>query len=134
MQYQGYDALQPFRRAVEQIPSYTPNWHGMAALHRATQLILDGPAAGLRAPEKIALYTRQRIADCGLALFPARTPFLPTVTAVSVPDGVQWADLDNRFREKAWWWAAATVRCPERSSAGARARRLAGTWSSRRWT
>ncbi|HHY88102.1 MAG TPA: alanine--glyoxylate aminotransferase family protein [Chloroflexi bacterium] len=103
VQYQGYDALQPFRRAVEQMYfPYTPNWHGMAALHRATQLILDeGLQQVYERHEKIALYTRQRIADCGLALFPAPDAIpSPTVTAVSVPDGVQWADLDNRFREK----------------------------------
>jgi aspartate aminotransferase-like enzyme len=47
----------------------------------------------------VAEYCRQRIVALGLSLFPAVDAiFAPTVTAVNIPAGIKWSDLDQRFR------------------------------------
>jgi aspartate aminotransferase-like enzyme len=99
--YPGYDAFLPFKDAQKKMAfPYTPDWHGVAALHRAARLLLDeGLDAVFERHERIAVYTRQRIAECGLELFPAPGSVpSPTVTAVRVPAGISWPDLDSRFR------------------------------------
>lgn len=100
--YAGYDALKPFRTAQDEFYfPYTPYWHGMAALHTATELLLEG---GLQASfgrhESVAAYCRRQIEVLGLSLYPHREAIpSPTVTAVNLPEGLAWEDLDARFRE-----------------------------------
>lgn len=101
--YVGYDALLPFKDALQnRLFPYTPSWHGMAALNRATQLILDeGLEQAFERHEKVAVYVRERLIECGLELYPAENAIpSPTVTAVHLPAGISWADFDNRLREK----------------------------------
>lgn len=101
--YPGYDALKPFKTAVEEryFP-YTPYWQGLAALHTACRLILDeGLEQCFARHEQVAAYCRDRLARIGLQIFPAADAVSsPTVTAVYVPDGTSWAEFDSRLRAK----------------------------------
>jgi aspartate aminotransferase-like enzyme len=100
--YVGYDAIKPFRTAQENFYfPYTPYWHGMEVLHMATQVMLnEGLSSSYRRHEMVAAYCRDRLARMGLDLFPANHAIpSPTVTAVQVPAGVDWKELDERFRK-----------------------------------
>jgi aspartate aminotransferase-like enzyme len=101
--YTGYDALLPFRSAQENFYfPYTPYWHGVAVLNRAAELLLEeGLAACFARHDRVANLCRQELQGMGLALFPAPGAIpAPTVTAVSVPDGISWPELDARFRSQ----------------------------------
>jgi aspartate aminotransferase-like enzyme len=98
--YVGYDALKPFRsvQKTNYFP-YTPNWHGVSALNAGAQLVLEeGLNTCFTRHAQVAEYCRQRITNMGLSLFPAVDAVpSPTVTAVNIPDGIVWSDLDQRF-------------------------------------
>jgi aspartate aminotransferase-like enzyme len=101
--YQGYDALLPFRAppAVGGFP-YTPNWHALAALYTSCSLLLDeGLTAVYARHAAIARRWRESLEALGLTLFP-RDPATnaPTVTAVKLPDTVNWSDLDAALRRR----------------------------------
>lgn len=101
--YAGYDALKPFRTAQEEFYfPYTPYWHGMAALHAAAGLLLaEGLQASFDRHASMAAYCRRQIESLGLQLYPHREAVpSPTVTAVKVPGGYTWEELDSRFRER----------------------------------
>lgn len=99
--YPGYDALKPFRTATQTgaFP-YTPYWHGTAALCVAVERLLkEGLERSFKRHNEVAAYCRGRIVKSGLSLFPAPSAIpSPTVTAVNVPDGISWEDLDALFR------------------------------------
>ncbi len=101
--YVGYDALQPFRTALEDrwFP-YTPSWHAMAALNVACRRVLrEGLENVFRRHAEVAAYCRERLRAMGLQLFPRREEWCsPTVTAVKVPEGLPWPELDRRLRER----------------------------------
>ena len=100
--YVGYDALLPFKTAqVNHYFPYTPSWHGVAAIHEASKLILDeGLEKVFTRHERVAEFTRERISAMGLKLFPADEAVMAnTVTAVNVPEEVNWANLNQRFRD-----------------------------------
>jgi len=101
--YQGYDALRPWKNALEQrwYP-YTPNWHALAALRVACQRVLDeGQEAVIARHARVAAYCRERIQALGLELYPKKEEFCsPTVTAVKVPESLGWEELDRRLRER----------------------------------
>ncbi len=100
--YAGYDALKPFRIAQQDFYfPYTPNWHGTAALFTAAQLILrEGLENCFARHAQAAELARRRILEIGLELFPAPAAVCsPTVTAVKVPPGIPWSELDARFRQ-----------------------------------
>jgi aspartate aminotransferase-like enzyme len=101
--YTGYDALKPWRTAVaDRYFPYTHNWHAMAGLRVALDLLLsEGLEHVYARHEEVAAYCRARLTAMGLALFPAREEICsPTVTAVHVPDGWTWADLDGALRAR----------------------------------
>ncbi len=101
--YQGYDALKPFRTAQRDFYfPYTPDWHGLAALNRGSQLLLDeGLPKVFQRHREAAQYCRNGLEKLGLKLFPAAGAISsPTVSAVYVPDGIGWPELDARFRAK----------------------------------
>jgi aspartate aminotransferase-like enzyme len=99
--YQGYDALAPFREALDRrwFP-YTPAWHAIAGLEAACDRILSvGLETVIQAHTDAAVHTRRRLGEMGLSLFPRReADSAPTVTAVRVPERMSWADLDRRLR------------------------------------
>jgi aspartate aminotransferase-like enzyme len=100
--YAGYDAILPFENAQRDhyFPN-TPYWHGVAALHRGAELILnEGLEKSFARHAEVARFCREYLVGLGLSLFPvAKAIPAPTVTAVNVPDGVEWTELDRRFRE-----------------------------------
>ena len=99
--YSGYDALLPFRSAQKDFYfPYTPNWHGLAALDAAAQLLLDeGLEQVFARHNQAAEICRNRIVELGLRLFPAAGAIpAPTVTAVYLPDGIGWQEFDERLR------------------------------------
>jgi aspartate aminotransferase-like enzyme len=101
--YNGYDALKPFRSAqAEFYFPYTPYWQGMAALNAATQLLLEeGLENSFRRHAEVAEACRQGIAGLGLQLFPAAGAInSPTVTAVKVPEKFGWPEFDRRLRRQ----------------------------------
>ena len=101
--YPGYDALLPFREAQKNFYfPYTPYWHGMAALHvGAEQLLKEGLENAFARHEQAAAACREGITRMGLSLYPAPgAVHSPTVTAVKVPEGFAWPELDRRFRER----------------------------------
>ncbi|MBW2356025.1 MAG: alanine--glyoxylate aminotransferase family protein [Deltaproteobacteria bacterium] len=99
--YQGYDALAPFREALDRrwFP-YTPCWQAIAGLEAACDRILSlGLASVIQDHAEVAAHTRHRLRQMGLCLFPRHeADCAPTVTAVRVPDAVSWDDLDRRLR------------------------------------
>jgi aspartate aminotransferase-like enzyme len=100
--YQGYDALAPWRTALaDRWLPYTPSWQAMSALNRACGRVLDeGLEAVIRRHGEVAAYCRRRARDMGLELFPRQEAFSsPTVTALKVPERLGWAELDRRLRE-----------------------------------
>ncbi len=101
--YVGYDALQPFRKAREKrFFPYTPDWYSVAALNAAAELILEeGLLNCFDRHRHVAAHCRQKLIETGLTLFPTfDSAHSPTVTAVNVPSGVSWPELDARFRER----------------------------------
>jgi len=100
--YLGYDALQPFLTAQRDFYfPYTPYWHGVAALHTATELVLrEGLEAVFARHDQVARFCRQRLQEIGYELFPVtRAVSSPTVTAVKVPPFITWETLDRRTRQ-----------------------------------
>jgi aspartate aminotransferase-like enzyme len=100
--YFGYDALLPFRTAVERFYfPYTPNWHGLAGLYAATALLLDeGIDQVFARHAAVAETCRRGLEAAGLRLYPAPGAIpAPTVSAAYVPEGITWEELDRRFRQ-----------------------------------
>jgi aspartate aminotransferase-like enzyme len=101
--YNGYDALKPFRTAQSRhyFPC-TPNWHGIAGLNAGAELTLkEGLAASFNRHADVARICRRQIVEMGLTLFPsAEAVPAPTITAVNVPQGISWPDFDAKLRQQ----------------------------------
>lgn len=101
--YEGYDALRPYENALaEAYFPYTPNWQGTAALNAGAEAILrEGLDAAFARHDEAAVTCREKIREMGLALFPAPDAVpSPTVTAVNLPTGISWPELDAALRQK----------------------------------
>ena len=101
VQYVGYDALQPFKRACEnRYFPYTPYWAGIAALNSgARALIQEGLPAVFARHQEVASYCRAQLLEMGLDLFPAPDAVQsPTVTAVKMPASTDWPQWDAALR------------------------------------
>jgi aspartate aminotransferase-like enzyme len=100
--YPGYDALLPYREALEKrwYP-YTPAWASLAALHAACRLVLDEGLEQVYARHaRVAAHCCKRAQALGLSLYPVdEAACSPTVTALSVPESLGWEELDRRLRE-----------------------------------
>jgi aspartate aminotransferase-like enzyme len=100
--YVGYDAILPFEHAQRDhyFPN-TPYWHGVAALNAGAEMILnEGLQHSFDRHKKVAEFCREYLVDLGLTLFPDKDAVpAPTVTAVNVPENIEWSELDRRFRE-----------------------------------
>jgi aspartate aminotransferase-like enzyme len=99
--YVGYDAVKPFKTAVEKhyFP-YTPGWQATAGLNAGTEVILkEGLEACFKRHADTAAYCRKCLVEIGYILFPAPMAVpSPTVTAVNVPEGIAWSEFDQRLR------------------------------------
>jgi aspartate aminotransferase-like enzyme len=101
--YQGYDALAPFRHAAdEHYFPYTHSWHALAGLHAACRALLDeGLAASHARHTRVARGWREATRALGLELYPTCEEYSsPTVTALKVPEGLDWPTLDARLRAR----------------------------------
>jgi len=91
--YQGYDAILPFRATFRngECP-YTPSWHGIAALHAAAQALLDeGTDKVFARHEQVAAQCRAGLAELGIALWTKPDAVnSPTVTAALIPGDRDW--------------------------------------------
>lgn len=101
--YVGYDAILPWKTVInnEYMP-YTHTWHSMASLEVALKNIEnEGIYNVFERHRTVATHCRERIADMGLELYAKDVKLSsPTVTAVKIPDGIQWNVLDKAFRNK----------------------------------
>lgn len=99
--YPGYDALLPYRAALEKrwFP-YTPAWASLAALHEACRLVLQEGLAAVQARHaRVAAHCRERALEMGLELYPREVAGCsPTVTALKVPQALGWETLNERLR------------------------------------
>ena len=101
--YKGYDALKPFRTVLrDKFCPYTPYWHGLAALHEATNVLLDeGLDAVFARHEAVAVQCRAGLAALGIPLWTAPEAVnSPTVTAAMVPSGLNFAMWNARLRAR----------------------------------
>lgn len=101
--YLGYDAFKPFRDAQKNF--YFPNtmyWHGLAGLSTAAGIILEeGLEQVFDRHIQAQSYCISRIRQMGLECFAAPTSVKsPSVTAVNIPAGLSWTELDRRCRER----------------------------------
>ena len=101
--YQGYDAILPFRSiyADGRCP-YTPYWHGVAALHAAADAILEeGMEAVFARHDRVAGECREGLEQLGVTIFPRKDAVsAPTVTAALVPEQYDWAEWRQALRER----------------------------------
>lgn len=101
--YVGYDALAPWQEVPHcRCLPYTHNWHALEALRRSLEAIeREGKEAAFERHRLVAAHCRRRLQELGLFLHPRRESYCsPTVTAVRVPDGWTWTDLDRKCRAK----------------------------------
>ena len=101
--YVGYDAIKPFKTAVEKhyFP-YTPGWQATAGLNAGAEAILkEGLEACFKRHAEVAAFCRQRLVEIGYSLFPAPNSQMPyaTVTAANMPKGITWTEFDQRLRQ-----------------------------------
>jgi aspartate aminotransferase-like enzyme len=103
VQYAGYDALAPYREALENrwFP-YTPAWASLAGLQQACRLVLkEGLDRVFERHQQVARHCRDRVRELGLSLYPVdESSNSPTVTAVKVPESIGWKALDRLLREQ----------------------------------
>ncbi|MDL2210018.1 aminotransferase class V-fold PLP-dependent enzyme [Desulfovibrio sp. OttesenSCG-928-O18] len=101
--YQGYDAILPFRSIYEdgRCP-YTPNWHGVAALHAGAEAILrEGMENAFARHDLVARQCREGLARLGIRLFTGPDAVnSPTVTAAMVPEHYTWPEWRAALRER----------------------------------
>ncbi len=99
--YVGYDAIKPFKTAVEKhyFP-YTPGWQATAGLNAGAEAVLkEGLETCFKRHAEVAAYCRKRLVEIGYTLFPAATAVpAPTVTAARVPKAISWPEFDRRLR------------------------------------
>jgi aspartate aminotransferase-like enzyme len=101
VKYVGYDALAPWKRAIdERYMPYTHNWQAMAGLRVSLDLLLaEGLEASYQRHAEVAQYCRERLRAMGIKLWVKREEFAaPTVTAAEVPVHWQWPAFDRALR------------------------------------
>jgi aspartate aminotransferase-like enzyme len=100
--YPGYDALKPFKTAVQNAYfPYTPYWQGLAALNMGAQILLnEGLENSFARHAAVAETCRRRLTEIGVRIFPAPGAIpAPTVTAALVPEHIPWPAFDSRLRQ-----------------------------------
>jgi len=100
--YAGYDAVLPWRYAVErkEMPC-THNWHANAAMNLSLKALLEeGLENSFKRHAGVAEYCRGRAKAMGLALYAASEKLAsPTVTAIRIPTGWTWGELRGALAE-----------------------------------
>ena len=101
VQYVGYDALAPWRTAVEkQYLPYTHNWAALAGLKVALDLLFaEGVEAAYQRHAHVAQFCRDEARKLGMELWVKQEAYAaPTVTALAMPEGVSWPEFNNALR------------------------------------
>jgi aspartate aminotransferase-like enzyme len=101
--YVGYDALQPWQRAIEEkYMPYTHNWHAMAGLQKSLEMLFaESLAESYRRHADVARYCRERLRSLGIKLWAKREEYAaPTVTAAELPDSWEWQQFDQALRKE----------------------------------
>ncbi len=103
--YVGYDALLPFAPGASYDSSsfpYTQNWNALRMLALRLQSYADeGFERVIERHQAAAAVCRRRARELGLRLYAESDAVAsPTVTAVHVPDGWTWAQLDAALRRR----------------------------------
>lgn len=100
--YQGYDALAPYQQATKRPGNfpYTHSWYAINGLNVACHALLqEGLAASHARHARVARQWRNLVHDLGLSLYPKdEATCAPTVTAVEIPDYLNWPTLNARLR------------------------------------
>lgn len=99
--YAGYDALLPFRSALqERVFPYTHNWHALAGLRASLELLeAEGMDDVYRRHVDVMEVCRRRLAALGIRLYPSDLSYAsPTVTAAYLPEGWSWPQLREALR------------------------------------
>jgi aspartate aminotransferase-like enzyme len=99
--YVGYDALAPWQAAIaNRYMPYTHNWHALAGLKVALDLLfVEGLEVSYHRHATVAQFCRDRVCEMGMKLWVKKEEFAaPTVTAVEVPTGWSWPQLDKALR------------------------------------
>lgn len=101
--YQGYDALSPWRTVQQdgRCP-YTPYWHGVAALNSAVDSILAEGTENVFARHTAAAEAcRAGLAKLGIELWNSpQSLSATTVTAARIPAGVDWIEWRTALRQQ----------------------------------
>ncbi|KAK9765375.1 hypothetical protein K7432_006338 [Basidiobolus ranarum] len=102
--YAGYDALLPWKNVVKDLYApYTHNWPHIDALNEQLILILKDIKGEYKRHAEIAEYCRKRARQMGLKLWlDGDVEYLnsPSVTALVVPEGIQWQTLDEKIKAR----------------------------------
>lgn len=99
--YVGYDALAPWRRAIEErYMPYTHNWHALAGLKVSLDLLMaEGLETSYQRHAEVAQFCRDRLRAMGIKLWAKREEnAAPTVTAAEVPAGWDWPSFNKSLR------------------------------------
>ncbi|KAG6595948.1 Serine-pyruvate aminotransferase [Phytophthora cinnamomi] len=104
VKYVGYDALQPFYRAALQEPRllpYTHNWQAIrAALVACDNIEKEGGIdAAIQRHAEVSAFARHEVQETlRLKIYSDESAASPTVTAVELPEGCDWAALEQELR------------------------------------
>jgi aspartate aminotransferase-like enzyme len=101
--YVGYDALAPWRKALEsKYFPYTHNWQALAGLQVSLRMLGDEGWEHVYARHaQAAALCRERLHAMQVRLFPESDAISsPTVTAAYVPEGWTWEELDGALRAR----------------------------------
>ncbi len=96
--YEGYDALLPFRDAIErrEMP-YTHNWRAVHALNVVLARVDIRESTARH--ERVAALCRSAVSELGLAMFAPPELASPTCTALAVPPDWTWPELRSALRK-----------------------------------
>ncbi len=101
--YIGYEALKPFMNIAYDAKKYpyTPHAHGIFALSASLKAMeFEGYDNVYKRHDEVAQMCREGVQKIGLKLFPQENAISsPTVTAVYLPEGINWAKMHTEIKE-----------------------------------
>ncbi|KAF9984987.1 hypothetical protein BGZ65_012014 [Modicella reniformis] len=104
--YTGYDALLPFKDTEKTQLPYTPLWSALDALNLQLKTVFGKNNEHAQnvydRHSNVAQYCRDRISKMGLRLWWDQKHLYmnsASVTAVRVPEGTTWEELDKKLRQ-----------------------------------
>ena len=101
--YVGYDALKPFRKAMElKYFPYTPSWVNIAQLYEASRVIMDdGFNNTIKRHRYNAAHVMESMTKMGYMPYVQDLQFAAsTVSAFLIPERYTWVAFDKQLRNK----------------------------------